>query len=928
MKTNTFLNQVTEAVLEQFGNFPDTLLLLVPNHRTGLYLKNLFKNQSRYSPYLIPEIQTLPEWLCNISGLDLIPEHIQILELYQVYTHLKKQSAEPFESFTKWGQIAIQDFNMLDYALADPKALYTQLQDIKTIEHWSLNQSPLSPRQEQYIQFMNEFYSLYLAYTQSLKNKKIGYLGFIAREASTKALSITTPIGVIAGQMFSKAELKTLQSAKTQQNLKWFWDLDGYYMNSNIHESGRIFRSLFKRYPNWKPKEWSYNLTENNKEITTVAVPGTLGQALHAAEIIQKWTRSGIAAESIAIILPHESMVLPLLRSLSGQAVNLSLGFPLRLTFAYACIQQLFQMQWSMGKSQQGIRMDALISLIHNPLFKSYLNRIGQPAETLLKSIKKQGSFVLTKEWICSQFKNTETQNLLLPGGLPLDYLKILKNWMQYCSNAQQDLESHALEELKIQLELLERTLSEYQSEMPWNSFKLYTDRFLQHLKIPLQGEPVRGIQILGLLESRCLDFSHFIVLNTNEGIVPAASHVGYFPYDLKYAFELPLPQDHESVYAYYIYRLLHRCQKAVFMYDTEQDVLGKGEKSRCLTQMESEFSNHPKIQWNSYSLNQLPSLNGFSANTFTRPQSSLSLERVNSLFALRSEKNQTKRGFSSTALNVSKSCSLRFYYQYILELKPPDELDDHINAGEFGTLIHNALEILYRPLINKLLVPSDLQNLQDSVLQICEQVLQNTIQKKPTGKNKLMLDVASMYVKEVLRWDEATARASEKKKEPFLFIALEHTLNYTIPANAETPALNFMGRIDRIDQIGHRYRIIDYKSSVNESIKLSSVEALFESTKHSKTVQLLWYSWIVSRTMHWNSDSIFPALLNIKKMSLHGIQFGNEKEWCPTAAVIDAFEQELINYSKRILSPDFKYVATDDASQCTYCPYSPMCHR
>ena len=194
--------------------------------------------------------------------------------------------AEPFESFTKWGQIAIQDFNMLDYALADPKALYTQLQDIKTIEHWSLNQSPLSPRQEQYIQFMNEFYSLYLAYTQSLKNKKIGYLGFIAREASTKALSITTPIGVIAGQILSKAELKTLQSANTQQNLMWFWDLDSYYMNSNIHESGRIFRSLFKRYPNWKPEEWSYNLTENNKEITTVAVPGTLGQALHAAEKI------------------------------------------------------------------------------------------------------------------------------------------------------------------------------------------------------------------------------------------------------------------------------------------------------------------------------------------------------------------------------------------------------------------------------------------------------------------------------------------------------------------------------------------------------------------------------------------------------------------------------------------------------------------
>ncbi|NBY10098.1 MAG: hypothetical protein EBQ77_03705 [Sphingobacteriia bacterium] len=203
---SAFIQSVSSKIITTFGQFPDEVLILVPNHRTALYLKTAFKQQITFKPYLIPNILTVPEWLCQCSGLELIPEHIQILELYVVYQTLHTSEAESFESFCKWGNLVLQDFNMLDYALADARMLYTQLHDIKTIAHWSLNERPLTARQDEFLHYMKDFYNLYIAFTKHLKSKSMGYMGMIARHVAEHPIATDLTLCIIGAQDFSKAE--------------------------------------------------------------------------------------------------------------------------------------------------------------------------------------------------------------------------------------------------------------------------------------------------------------------------------------------------------------------------------------------------------------------------------------------------------------------------------------------------------------------------------------------------------------------------------------------------------------------------------------------------------------------------------------------------------------------------------------------------
>ncbi|MFZ9474351.1 MAG: PD-(D/E)XK nuclease family protein [Bacteroidia bacterium] len=928
---SAFIQSVSSKIITTFGQFPDEVLILVPNHRTALYLKTAFKQQITFKPYLIPNILTVPEWLCQCSGLELIPEHIQILELYVVYQTLHTSEAESFESFCKWGNLVLQDFNMLDYALADARMLYTQLHDIKTIAHWSLNERPLTARQDEFLHYMKDFYNLYIAFTKHLKSKSMGYMGMIARHVAEHPIATDLTLCIIGAQDFSKAEQYIFNALDKQKAINWFWDLDAFYMNSEFHEGGKTFRRLFKKYPHWRPATFTQNLTQTAKEITAVAVPGISGQAIHVAECIEKWLSAGIAPESIAVIVPHESMIIPLLRILPQihSTLNISLGFPMSYTNTFSCIKHLLTLQHAYYKTPQRISSEYVITILKNSLFKSYVNHKGQHIYTIIKQLREShGTF--TSPEIITQAVGPELEALLSPHASPQLYLIRLNTWLESLTESTNTtLEGYTRNALCKALQDIQQLLNAYFKDIRWDTFQFYTERIFNQYKIPLQGEPVKGIQILGLLESRCLDFSHFIIVNTNEGVIPGSPHIGFFPNDLKYAYELPLPQDQDAIYAYYIYRLLHRCKAAVLMYDSENAVLGGGEQSRFITQMEAAFKTHSTaVTWRHYTLTQDVTEQAFTQRKLTRPQTPESLNQLQALAFQPSDSSHEVYGLSSSSFHVLKSCRLRFYYQYIISLQAPDELDDHLNAGEFGTLIHKALEELYKPLVGIPLTLQHFKQLKQHAGVLCETTFTHIFKKPALGKNKLMLEVAIMYVAEVIKWDETTCQNAIKSNVEFKITSVECLLKISCNDPQSANRFHFNGRIDRIDKIGETYRIIDYKSSVKEQVKMHPLQELVSDPQYQKTFQLLWYAWMVSKHFKILPELITPALLDIKQMKLFPIRNAQKEPLSIHADLLQEFESLVLEQCRALTTPDFEYLATDDESQCEFCPYTSICQR
>lgn len=926
-----FIPSISSSIIATYGQFPDQVLILVPNHRTALYLKSEFKQQQTYKPYLIPEIVTLPEWLCQISGLELIPEHIQILELFAVYTSINTDTSETFESFCKWGNLLLQDFNMLDFALADARLLYTQLQDIKTIENWSLNASTLTTRQNQFLNYMKGFYEVYQAFTTHLKSKSMGYMGMIARHVAEHPVELNLKLCVVGVHDFSKAEQHIFKTLEKTQPINWFWDLDAFYMDSTFHEAGNAFRRLFKTFPQWRPKTFSNDLTQLAKEITAVAVPGISGQAIHVAEWVQKWLSNGVTPESIAVIVPHESMIVPLMRILPQvhPTLNISLGYPMRFTNSFSCVKHLLSLQYAYFKTPLRISSEYVILVLKNTLFKQFLNAKGYNSYTIIKQLGETHGTFVTPDAILKAV-GPELETLLGPQPSPQNYLNILITWLESLTDhSNSTLESYSQNALSMALNEIQHVLKAYFKDIQWDTFQFYTERIFNQYKVPLQGEPVKGIQILGVLESRCLNFSHVIMVNANEGIIPGSPHIGFFPNDLKFAYELPLPQDHDAVYAYYVYRLFHRCTSGVLMYDSENALLGGGEQSRFISQMESTFNSSTfPITWNHYTLTQSVSNQSFTQRVLSRPQSLQSLTQLQNLVIQPATSKNEAYGLSNSSFHVLKSCRLRFYYQYVINLQAPDEWEDHLNAGEFGTLIHKALEDLYKPLVGVPLTSLHFKQLKQQSSAICENTFTHIFKKPALGKNKLMLEVAGMYVNEVIKWDENTCKSCEQSQSEFQILSVECVLKTVCTDPLTANRLYFNGRIDRIDKIGERYRIIDYKSTVKETIKMYPLQEIVCDPQYQKTFQLLWYAWLVSKQFNLNPEHITPALLDIKQMKLFPIQNAQKEPHYISTALLQEFESLIIEQCRILTRDDFEYAATNDESMCEYCPYTSICQR
>lgn len=953
----TFLRQVAQHLEQNYKEKLDELCIVLPNKRGALFLKHhLAKVYSK--TIWLPTIISAEDLVSELSGLQNIEDVDLICRLYESYKAVYTDKAEPFDSFAKWGHLILQDFNEIDRYLVDAASLYTNLSNIKDIENWSLANEELSEFQKNYLEFMKHLGGIYSNFTKSLLEKNESYQGLSYREAVSKYerspfVDRFHKIVFCGFNALNQAETIIFSKLVSLGKAEILWDADKYYVDDKVKEAGLFLRRNFKTFPNKEPKFIGEYFKEEppngepSKSFEIISVPKQIGQAQCVSNILRDLLNKGIAPDNIAIVLANEKLLWPVLKLLpeSVEHVNITMEYPIKYTSAYNCVDLLLKIHLAFEnqeKKQKHIYYVDFLNLLRHPFFQEYLSAAGlqqKNNEIINKILERNYAFIthsLLKELYGESY---EAISFLLEPWLNAQQTaniisKLLHSVKEFHLQGElNNYKSIELEYLHVLIKNFNRVnefVEQYKYFESLRSFKILFNQVVGTSSAAFIGEPLKGLQIMGVLETRTLDFENIIFVSVNEGVLPSGKSMNSFiPNDLKRHFGMPLYGDKDAIYAYHFYRLLQRAKNCFITFDSETDTFGKGEKSRFVSQLEMEMADYnPNI-----SIKQSIALNTeFVENKIpiiTVPKSNDALESILS----KATKSEEFFGLSPSSLIVFKDCSLKFYFRYGIGLKEPPTLEESAEANTFGSILHESLESLYEPFVNKNITIADIQILKTKVSHSVEDHFLNYFSKSEAffGKNLLQQNVLKEYVKKLLEHDIDFIKVLNKQE---LFVVdLEKEMLADISVNIDrTPTKIFIkGKADRIDRVGNELRIIDYKSSVNQKDKFAFVgfEELFSDKSYDKMLQLFLYAWLACKNGIAKPQEIKPCIIAFKKFEKEPKYITNGKEpLIFTNELLTEFEDHLINFIGEILDKKTAFTQTEDEDVCEWCAYKSICNK
>lgn len=441
---------------------------------------------------------------------------------------------------------------------------------------------------------------------------------------------------------------------------------------------------------------------------------------------------------------------------------------------------------------------------------------------------------------------------------------------------------------------------------------------------IPFYGEPLSGLQIMGVLETRTLDFDNVIMLSVNEGVLPSGkSSNSFIPDDLKRHLQMPLHTEKDAIYSYHFYRILQRAKNISLIYNTETDTFGKGEKSRFITQLLAEWKKkNPQVQVEEKILS-LPV-------TAAGQNFGVVVEKDENVLAKLLEKAQSERGLSPTSFNTYKECTLKFYLRFIANVREPDEVEEDIEASAMGNIIHKVLEELYKPVLNMELSAEEIELMKKQAPAFAQKYFEEYYQEaaEDNGKKALALHVIKKYVSNLLNFEKQNVSSEKRNKLVVKHLEKELAAQLALPTG---DTINIKGKSDRIDTFNDKLRIVDYKSSVHstkDKFDVTSLEEVFTNTKHSKALQLLTYAWLAWKEKLAPAEKIEPCIIAFRsEKSLYKLMQGR-KELIFTDSYFQEFEERLKLFISDFFSPDKKFIATEDLEICEFCAYKMICNR
>ncbi|OXA82581.1 PD-(D/E)XK nuclease family protein [Flavobacterium frigidimaris] len=883
MINTSFLEKIATIVIRDFSAKLAETTIILPNKRAKVFLIEALKKETNKT-ILSPEIISIEDFVQDVASIRSVDSIELLFEFYEVYLSVtEKQNQQSFELFANWAKTLLQDFNEIDRYLLDPSHVLSYLKDIEDIKKWGIEVENKTKLLENYIDFWKLLPLYYKSLYEHLLNKSIGYQGLIYREAVNNLNHFSNAVSnrtfIFAGfNALNAAEEKIVQHLIALDQAKIYWDVDQTFLNDPYHDAGLFVRRFKENWKHYKanPFEWIVDDFSQSKNIHVIGTPKTIGQAKLAGSIIENIiTENEISSlDKVAIVLGEENLLMPVLYALPSSvgALNITMGYSGKNNPSQILIAKLFKMHTnalSRKSDSYVLYYKDVLDVLTHPLVEPYAN-----AGNLVKIIKENNYTFITHNRLVEL--NSNPSNL---------FLLLFKKW--------ENGAVAVLENISTLLLLIKENFSNDNEEekiakaFVYAIFKVInklTNYYLQHkhidnidtlyaiykqvidvAEVSFEGEPLRGLQIMGVLESRVLDFETVIVTSMNEGKFPAGkSQNSFIPYDVKKELGLPTFKEKDAIYTYHFYHLLQRAKNIYLIYNTENDGLDAGERSRFITQLEVEKQRKHNLTFDIYN----PVLPTTAYQPMVVPKSEAVMERLREI---------ATAGFSPSALTSYIRNPIDFYFQKILRIREVEEVEENIALNTLGTIIHETLKALYEPFITKFISESDISNcfklLDDEVLKQFKLVYKEGEIKK--GRNLLAFEVAKRNVSNFLKME----LESIQNGDAIQIIALEQTYaRELIHPSLPFPVL-IKGNVDRIELRNGKIRIIDYKTGKVEktNVVLKSWKGLTQELKNDKIIQVLAYAFMFE--MEAKDFPVEVGIISFKNLKSGFLPFGFKEE-------------------------------------------------
>ncbi|PZD79071.1 PD-(D/E)XK nuclease family protein [Mesonia sp. K7] len=889
----SFLEESIDHILETESEI-EKLTFILPSKRAVGFLKHLFKKKIKHTVFA-PKILSIEEFIEDITQLQSLSFIETTLEFYKVYKAIvPKEKQENLNDFFNWSQTIIHDFNEIDRYLIDDQQFFTYLSNIQETNYLFLKGT--SDILDSYLDFWQNLPQLYQQLKKNLLNQQKAYQGLVYRKAAEdihKYISKSNSKHFFLGfNALNNAEQYIFQQFIEKGKGEVFWDADEAFMQTNYEHSAALFLKKYKK--TWhifqnKPFYFIRNNYAQPKNIQLLGIAKNIGQAKAVYQVLEDLPSEEI--KQTAIVLNDEAMLPIVINSLPDKIdeINITMGFPLAQTHA----SKLFDIFFAHQKDQkQDIYYKQIIGFLKHPLIQKV---IGSDAKTLEKHLISNNIIYLKLSEIKnlnltqSEFFTTFFQKYDSSESFLNAIFKIIVH-IKSKLKKEDTLELESLFHIHQLFVELKNNLSNYQLDIDIKTLYLFYKASLQQKSLDYQGSAYEGLQLMGMLETRCLDFKNIILTNVNEGLLPSGKSVNsYISYDLKKEYGLPTYKEKDAIYAYHFYRLLQRAENVYILYNTEQEGVYGGEKSRFVTQLEIEKNIEPK-QVNFYSK--------------TAQKELLVIEKTPEV--IEKIKDFASYGFSPSALTTYIRNPIDFYKRYILEIKDENSLEEVIESNTFGTIIHDTLENLYQDFKGKILQNEDIEHCLDVFeVELKKQFQENNqIKNIASGKNYLVYEVAKKYVYNFLKIEQELISQNDIK-----IVSLEKPSSCELNNLPLDFPVKLRGKVDRIDLMNGQKRIIDYKTGkvLPTDLTVKDWSLLQEDEKYSKAFQVLCYAKMEIQDNEFDTTQI--GVISFKNMKAGFLPFKEDKNNFISKETLLTFDQILSELIAEICNPEVPFI-------------------
>ena len=951
-----FLQIVVDDLYNRFGQDLYKQCLIFPNNRTIRFFEKELKKKSVKAPILAPCLTTINRLFEDNSDIKLADDTELLLILYKQATK-ENITSDSFDKFFSWGNLLLGDFDDIDKYLADAEKLFTNISDIKEIESLFLDYTDEQIEvirqfwksvpttndkkyQQDFLKFWTKLNVLYSNFKETLLASNKGYQGMIYRDVYDRiAQNNISILGNYDNFIFiglnalNKIEEEVLYSIHKQQKALFYWDYDNLYVDKEYHQAGFFIRRNMQKFPNAIDNKLLFN-NLRNKTINTVNTTSNQNQIEYVAQAIanerSENAKIGDNHTTTAIILGDETLALPLLSMCNPKDINVSIGFPMGHSQWSRIVNSLGEL-YKNSKIDNGKKLfyqKDISQLLLSPFVSTNISNVSD----LLSGWERDNKYTISAK----ELPNEPLFNTLFKYREDFDdALDSITNVLSLINDNNKNSNNGFVETIDNECyKLINNFLVSLKEYSVSQSVKLGSSIIFKLLNanikasdVPFDPNPDSNIHIIGLMESRGIDFDKTIITSVNEGTLPTKSSTNTLvPFNLRKGFGLPTTEQKDGMFAYYFYRSLQRSSKVTLIYSNVTEAKSTAEPSRYIHQLEAEGS----FTITKQTISPQISIPSFTERTIVKDAELI--KKMDEIYV------SGTKAFSASAFNDYNNCKLKFYFKSIAGIKEPDEASKDIDNRVFGNIVHKALELLYNDYIGKEITANHIDTIiKDKKLidEKTDQAFADDWFKKDvkdiqyTGISATVKQVVKKYIGEILKFD--------KKRTPFTIVSLERWIDmpFAVTIDDKEKNIRIGGFIDRLEEKDNVLYPLDYKTGKVEN-SFVDIQQLFDQETNSKTkgvFQTFIYSMLTEHISN-REKTVCPGLIFIKHIHRKDFNFnisqkkvGNITSYTPYR---NEFESELRKTIEEIFNSEIPFSPTikDEKESCAFCPYSGFCKR